>query len=362
MFVLYFAGLDHKAHYAGMSGYTEFFSETTDDEIEDIVNWLKKYDEFDNKIFIITADHGHTAMPHPMYYKDPKDGQQREADTSCKLNLKDFDKENIQNKEKYNNNLHIWELANLFTLFPSPYPDIKLKVLAPKEIAEILDGATADINEANVIAAMNGPMAHVYIKGADWQGDPGQTIMGMVLDRLNKVLRKGATATGSFREKIQKYFPRLDSAIDAILIRKTLNSAYEVLDNIGEDAQGKVINTIPLETYLSTRPEFVGALERISRMNNKDRSGDIILIFKDDTNDNPLNRFSSGSACKSWHGSLNPSDSYVPLIVAYPGGNRYELEPLINNTEGCNVILGCDGNWRTTDLIREIIEAQYSRQ
>jgi len=209
---------------------------------------------------------------------------------------------------------------------------------------------------------MNGPMAHMYIKGADWNSDPDEGIIGMVLDRLNKVLREGATATGSFREKIQKYFPRLGSAIDVILVRKTLNNAYEVLDNIGENAQGKVINTIPLETYLSTRPEFVGALERISKMNNKDRSGDIILIFKNNTNDSPMNRYSSGSACKSWHGSLNPSDSYVPLILAYPGGNRYELEPLINSTESCNVTLGCDGNWRTTDLIKKIIETQYSGQ
>lgn len=63
IFVVYFAGLDHEAHDAGMGGYKEFFIKTTDDEIEDIVKWLKDYDEFNNKIFIIVSDHGHTEMP-----------------------------------------------------------------------------------------------------------------------------------------------------------------------------------------------------------------------------------------------------------------------------------------------------------
>ncbi len=71
-------------------------------------------------------------------------------------------------------------------------------------------------------------------------------------------------------------------------------------------------------------------------------------------------RYSTGSACQSWHGSLNRSDSYVPLIVAYPGGNKYELEPLIDNTEGCSASEGCDSNRRVTDLIMEIIKEQYS--
>ena len=47
-------------------------------------------------------------------------------------------------------------------------------------------------------------------------------------------------------------------------------------------------------------------------MNHTDRSGDIVLIFRDNTNDMPENRYTSGVSCKSWHGSLNPSDSYVP--------------------------------------------------
>jgi hypothetical protein len=95
-------------------------------------------------------------------------------------------------------------------------------------------------------------------------------------------------------------------------------------------------------------------------MNHPQRSGDIILIMQDKTSGTPEQRYSTGSACKSWHGSLNLSDSYVPLILAYPGGNKNELKPLIDKAEGCSIGEGCDGNWRTKDLVIEIIKSQYS--
>jgi len=110
--------------------------------------------------------------------------------------------------------------------------------------------------------------------------------------------------------------------------------------------------------------KYVAALKRIEGMNNLDRSGDIVLIMKDDV-DIPEGesiedyRYTTGVSCKSWHGSLNPSDSYVPFIVTYPGGNKFEIEPIINNTEGCSTDSGCDGNWRVTDLIKTIINTQY---
>jgi hypothetical protein len=73
-------------------------------------------------------------------------------------------------------------------------------------------------------------------------------------------------------------------------------------------------------------------------------------------------RYTTGVAYKAWHGSLNPSDSYVPLIVAYPGGTKKVLGNIIDNTPGCKVATGCDGNWRVTDLIKKLIENQYPVQ
>jgi hypothetical protein len=51
----------------------------------------------------------------------------------------------------------------------------------------------------------------------------------------------------------------------------------------------------------------------------------------------------------------------VPFIIAYPGGNKSEVEPMIKETTGCT-IQGCDGNWRVTDLIKTMIRKQYSSE
>jgi hypothetical protein len=50
----------------------------------------------------------------------------------------------------------------------------------------------------------------------------------------------------------------------------------------------------------------------------------------------------------------------VPFIVSYPGGNAEELKPAISAV--CNSTTTCDGNWKATDLIKKIIETQYSGQ
>ena len=153
-----------------------------------------------------------------------------------------------------------------------------------------------------------------------------------------------------FGEKIKEHFSRLSSSIDIILVRNKLDNEYEVY--AGD---------------LSDSNKYVDAINRIKGMNNKNRSGDIVLIMKDYV-DIPQGesikdyRYTTGVSCKSWHGSLNRSDSYVPLIVTYPGGNKYELEPLIEDTEGCSISQGCDGNWRVTDLIKTIIETQYKEE
>lgn len=81
--------------------------------------------------------------------------------------------------------------------------------------------------------------------------------------------------------------------------------------------------------------------------------------MKDSTTGDAINRFTTGVACKSWHGSLNPSDSYVPFIISYPGGNKTELDPIIQKVCPNNI---CEGNWKAKDLITEIIKPQYSEQ
>ena len=101
--------------------------------------------------------------------------------------------------------------------------------------------------------------------------------------------------------------------------------------------------------------DYVNAWEIIEGMNNPDRSGDIVLIMKDKTTSDAIERYTTGTACKSWHGSLNPSDSYVPLIVAYPGGNKKEIEEILRKDTLCKAdYSGCKGNWKLTDIVKEI--------
>jgi hypothetical protein len=141
-------------------------------------------------------------------------------------------------------------------------------------------------------------------------------------------------------------------------VRRTLNGPYEVVMGVGEDAAGNVsISTDSLESM--SNAEYVDAVNRITGMKHKDRSGDIVLMMKDATSGNAIDRYTTGVACKSWHGSLNKSDSCVPFVVAYPGGNKFEFNPIIDAICPGN---NCDGNWKLSDLIKEIVKNQYSGQ
>src|SRR3990172_793390 len=141
---------------------------------------------FDNKVFIITADHGHTAMPTDLKYKDKNWlGMEvlKDAEMSCKLNLNFGDEEKpdtgAQKAEKNNNNLHIWELGEYLKTVgefveQATTQVVENKILAPKEIAKLFadpatgqplkNGAAEKAESANIISALNGPMAHIYVR------------------------------------------------------------------------------------------------------------------------------------------------------------------------------------------------------
>jgi hypothetical protein len=339
-----------------MGEYTGFLKEITDQRIKDLVNELKRYDEFDDKIFIITSDHGHTGMPHPIYYKDPKDGQQKEADTSCEFNIKNFNKKNTQNKEKYNNNLHIWELANLLGVISQGQGlrdrGIVYKLLVPNEISKSIESTipeayrpVSDINQANVIAALNGPMAHIYYRdGNSWSNVPGEVELTQLAVVLREILQTGG---GNLDEDTREKFSRLVSSVDLILIR--IGGQYYVFNGVIVDGEGNIVGAdkIPIDTYNFDSTKYVDAVNRINAMNNEKRSGDIVLLFKFDTDGSVSDRYTSGVSCRSWHGSLNKSDSYVPFIVAYPGGNKYEIEAILKRDNVCKPdYSGCKGNWK----------------
>lgn len=366
--VWYLPGLDHRAHVNGMGAYKTYFTGTTDSYIKGFIDWLKKYDEFDNKVFIVVADHGHTEMPtsSEMIYTQTKrneDGNIIGQKTwngyaGCELKIDEFNKDKVLYPELANNNLHIWELGEVMRglLAGDITPEGKAlyhKILTPVEIvaSDQSGTTTSDPNSASVIAALNGPMAHLYVKGiADWNSDPQSDLLIKIADLLQAALVEGDGP-----------IPRLASSVEAILIRLTQNSDYVVYNGASINEAGQItLNTpIPVNTYFSDNLRFVDALNRITGMNHPKRSGDVVLIMKDATTGNAIDRYTTGVACKAWHGSLNPSDSYIPFVVAYPGGNNFELDPIIKKVCINGV---CTGNWEAKDLITEFIKAQYSGQ
>ena len=390
LFAVYYGGPDHYAHDIGMdggasnssenyTGYKDYFKKKTDVEIKKVIDKLKALDEFDNKIFIVTSDHGHTAMPDAVptkLYEATPDERTVTPDVACELKLTGFGKKGkSEDAELANNNLHIWELGEVMKAVGSIQNTVvrnKYKLLVPSEIEQIFVNESVPIeyrptsatNTADVIAALNGPMAHIYsMIGTDNKtlGEIAEVFRVM----LGGLYSGEATKWLGFANR-EEYFKfkkqsvgRLAKAIDKILIRLE-DDHYSIFD--GLDSNGN-----PLTTDISDLPSqsYVEAMTRINGMNNKDRSGDIVLLMKYDT-DIPQNekiedhRYTTGVSCKSWHGSLNPSDSYVPFIFAYPGGNKNEIEQVVKKDTLCKQdYSGCKGNWSLTDIVKEIILQQY---
>ncbi|MDH4164629.1 MAG: alkaline phosphatase family protein [Nitrospirota bacterium] len=390
--VWYLPGPDHEAHAKGMTAYKKYVTSTVDEYIGKVVATLKEIEEFDNKIFIVVADHGHTAMPEKFKYKlpvktfDAADTPidvviELDAEPACRLNLDfgtaDEPDAKAMKAEQANNNLHIWELGEVMrqTGFLKGTEGLNFAVMAPQEIANLYEqftyGAKSNVETANVIAALNGPMSHIYVKNritTSWNDPRLVEDIGHVAELLRLTISNNKAPSnlvnlfpvGMFEKAvpIMAGMKLLMNSVDMILVRR--GNSYEVFHGIKSD--GSDIISTALDNYpeLSTS-RYVKAAMRINGMNHPSRSGDIVLIFKSFTNDIPENRYTSGVACKSWHGSLNPSDSNVPVIVAYPGGNTHEMNKIMKSVSACPNGQ-CEGNWNVTGIIKEIIKTVYVSQ
>ncbi len=297
------------------------------------------------------------------------------AEMSCSLKL-DFqiDPDNPEagkNKRKAelaNNNLHIWELAEVLRGLQEKKPGLNYRVLAPKEISELFIDSPAGAREtlnpqvghldfANVIAAFNGPMAHMYLRGPQgWNTFPNREELLNLAKALRVLFQiydphEAQKALGidpvDYLNLLENKVGRLEQSVDKILVR--LDGEYF---HLGVDGS---LNMMSFDL------EYVNASDRIQKLNHPQRSGDIILIMRDKLTEAIEKRYTVGAACKAWHGSLNRSDSFVPFIIAYPGGNKFELQSIIMGTDGCS-LQGCDGNWRVTSMIKTITEKQYSSE
>lgn len=180
-------------------------------------------------------------------------------------------------------------------------------------------------------------------------------MLGRLADKLSLYLGEGGTALSEF-EKAP--FRRLLASIDKIVIR--VNMKYKIFNGVTVNGDGALNGLAALGelTGLEDNENYIDAARRIDGMNDLERSGDIVLVMKDGIDDD-FKRYTTGVACKSWHGSLNGSDSFVPLVTAYPGGNRSELTDILRAAEQSGTY---EGNWIVPELIKGILENQYSGQ
>jgi hypothetical protein len=219
-------------------------------------------------------------------------------------------------------------------------------------------GATDNTEDADLIAGLNGPMSHLYLKDLTKLGATAE-LLRIILkeeDFLSAIkwFNLGKVKYATIRDQISK----LGFSVDQILVR--IDGSYSVFT--GLDSAGKVV---PGTGTTLDQSKYIDATIRLDGMNHPKRSGDIVILMKDDVDIPPGGkiedfRYTAGVSCKSWHGSLNRSDSYVPFIVAYPGGNKDLTENLIKGDDLCSGdYSNCKGNWKLPDIIKKIITQQY---
>ncbi|MEE9910339.1 MAG: hypothetical protein K4571_01340, partial [Deltaproteobacteria bacterium] len=286
---------------------------------------------------------------------------------ACKHVIDKFDKDNVKYPEQANNNLHIWELGEVLKNVGSNIEDSAwwFKVLAPIEIAKlnkIKDKKTrkwmdapygARNNNADVIVGFNGPMAHVYVtdlnrlgKAAEifrltfQEADASEALLWWQMDELD------------YKDFKENTIGRMKASVDRILIR--VSDKYDVFAGLNANGSIRTVTADPFQA------EYVEAWTRIAGMDDKQRSGDIVLIMKDFTMGEAIYRYTTGVACKAWHGSLNASDSYVPLIISYPGGNKTDIENILKKDSLCNIdYSSCKGNWSLTNIVKGVVLEQF---
>jgi hypothetical protein len=380
--MLYLMGPDHVGHEAGMTGaYRNFIRDKTGHEhLTALRNQLVEMEEYYNKIFVIAADHGHT-------------------ETGATGGREEWTEDNWQTTgpglDSANHHMHLREFLALIQLIGSKVGR-EFAVLQPDPIPESGAPNRADINTRDIVVALNGAMAHVYVRSRDangnlmaWSKPPCQedrdAIGNGMVAALGGVRAAFGTSVDLYTDAALfepqpavKPLLKLIDAIDFVLVRKGDEyvvrkpfPAPEVWPPVGgapvpepsrPECAGRTlppstVEEFALEQWFADFPtDYVDAANRIREMQHATRSGDIVIVFRSRTDELPSNRYVSAGNIPSWHGSLNRSDSYVPFIVSYPGGNAPQLDAFVEPV--CGSTNRCPSTLKVVPLIEKIIAEQ----
>jgi hypothetical protein len=369
--MLYQMGPDHTAHEqtAGAT-YRDFLRDFTGAEVlTNLQSRLISIEEYYNKMFVITTDHGHTASA--------ADGE-REA----------WAEENWQAGgpalDPSNHHMHLDEFVAVMGLIGLSLPQPReFNVLGPKP-------RDRNPDDRDVVVAFNGPMAHVYIRAVQadgtmlsWETPACQADRDAMGNGLAAALGGVRAAFGVSPDLYtdaadRRLLLKLIDAIDFILVRKgntyVVRKAFahsgpwppdtepaepepDRAECAGKTVPHSTVEEFSLEDWFAAHPnDFADAANRIRGLNHPERAGDLIIVFKFRTDDLRQDRYSSGGNLPSWHGSLNRSDSYVPFIVSYPGGNTNQIEDFVEPV--CESTTHCPSTLKVAPLIKQIIREQ----
>jgi hypothetical protein len=347
---------------------------------------LVSIEEYYNKMFVITTDHGHTASA--------ADGE-REA----------WAEENWQAGgpalDPTNHHMHLDEfVAAMRVIGRASSPRREFSILHPRTED---DPGARDPQTRDVVVAFNGPMAHVYVRSRDTNGDlmpwdvpaceaDRDAVGNGLAAALGGVSGVGFGTSEDLRtdaalfelEPGVKPLQTLIDAVDFVLVRKgdtyvvrkavpdgsPSNSPPAAAPEVPQCGGAVAVPTEVREFSLSEfdqvfnqglsfegRGHYVDLARRVEDLNHQQRAGDVIIVFKFRTDDLRESRYSSGGNLPSWHGSLNRSDSYVPFIVSYPGGNAEQMKQFVEPVCGPGAT-HCESTLKVAPLIKGIIGGQ----
>ncbi|MDZ7263332.1 MAG: alkaline phosphatase family protein [candidate division KSB1 bacterium] len=273
LFTLYFGGHDHQAHihlrgelqdHGDLIAQRDYLINTVDTQLGRFLRtWtsLSKFAPLDDTLFVICSDHGHTGAE----LNDAK--RITRAEVKALLKRCGYD------------------------------------VLGKGEYGEIE-------SSCNAIITVTAAAAQIYIRRGifgyrargekiDWQEQPTFKDLRELLQEFSKA-NQGISTVNNF----------LANALDYILFKDYEKNVYQVY-HYDQHRAGDHIAA--LKSNFGDKQGYILAVDRLQEMYG-DNSGDIILLI----NYQHDFRFEKSHRMRSTHGSLYPSDSYVPLIFATP--------------------------------------------
>jgi hypothetical protein len=318
---VHFWGFDHFMHERGPGndlGRANFYlDEVTDDEVADLLRTYKRRRIFDKMVFAIVADHGFTDLLGDVEDNTPgnKDADKVALELGEQFSADDGQMNRSEGEVRDLVNEHQFKFLQ----------DELLKVLRLGGRTP-LENEQASTENADVIMALNGGSASVYVRKreAGWSDLPDFTmdITPIAVQFFKENRGDAGSLLGDLRGAIGAILVRVPS------IANGFNEPYQVVTGLQNGSQLQLASLT--EFFASPTGIALGYINFPARMmqHGSDRSGDIILIPTNDSTNKANRYYFSATHEEATHGYPVASDTFVPLVFAFPGGDAADIAEL----------------------------------